>query len=43
MRAIGDYIDRFYNVKRRHSTLGYVSPVAFELHYLSKNIESMAA
>jgi putative transposase len=25
-----DYIERFYNPKRRHSTLGYVSPVAFE-------------
>lgn len=25
-----DYIERFYNVVRRHSTLGYVSPVEFE-------------
>jgi putative transposase len=25
-----DYIERFYNPKRRHSTLGYLSPVAFE-------------
>ena len=25
-----DYIERYYNIKRRHSTLGYVSPVAFE-------------
>jgi hypothetical protein len=23
-----DYIERFYNPKRRHSTLGYVSPLA---------------
>jgi transposase InsO family protein len=25
-----DYIERFYNTIRRHSTIGYVSPVAFE-------------
>ena len=25
-----DYIERFYNPKRRHSTIGYLSPVAFE-------------
>jgi putative transposase len=25
-----DYIERFYNPKRRHSTLGYVSPMQFE-------------
>jgi putative transposase len=28
--AIGRYIDGFYNPVRRHSTLGYVSPVQFE-------------
>ena len=26
-----DYIERFYNPKRRHSTIGYVSPVEFEM------------
>jgi hypothetical protein len=26
-----DYIERFYNPKRRHSTIGYVSPVDFEM------------
>jgi putative transposase len=31
MRAIDDYIESFYNVKRRHSTIGYVSPIEFEL------------
>jgi len=25
-----DYIERFYNRTRRHSTIGYVSPVDFE-------------
>ena len=25
-----DYIERFYNVSRRHSTLGYLSPMQFE-------------
>src|SRR3954451_15501148 len=25
-----DYIERFYNPIRRHSTIGYLSPVAFE-------------
>lgn len=29
-RAISTYIHRYYNSKRRHSTLGYVSPVEFE-------------
>jgi putative transposase len=27
---IFDYIERFYNPKRRHSTLGYLSPMEFE-------------
>jgi putative transposase len=25
-----DYIERFYNPRRRHSTIGYVSPIEFE-------------
>ena len=25
-----DYIERFYNSTRRHSTLGYLSPMDFE-------------
>ena len=29
--AVADYIDVFYNRQRRHSSLGYLSPVAFEL------------
>lgn len=29
--AIADYIDSFYNVTRLHSSIGYVSPIEFEL------------
>jgi len=25
-----DYIERFYNPKRRHSTIEYLSPIEFE-------------
>ena len=25
-----DYIERFYNAKRRHSTIGYKNPMEFE-------------
>jgi len=25
-----DYIERFYNARRRHSTIGYLSPMEFE-------------
>ena len=29
--SIGDYIDNFYNIERRHSYLGYLNPIEFEL------------
>jgi len=28
--AIFEYIERFYNPRRRHSSLGYASPVEYE-------------
>ena len=34
--AISDYIDAFYNVSRLHSTIGYVSPIEFELMLKSR-------
>ena len=30
---IFDYIEAFYNRKRRHSTLGYLSPTEYEAHH----------
>lgn len=29
--TIGSYIDAFYNIQRRHSTIDYKSPIEFEL------------
>lgn len=31
IKAIGEYIDGFYNPVRRHSALGYKSPIQFEM------------
>ncbi len=31
INAIGEYIDGFYNPVRRHSALGYKSPIQFEM------------
>ena len=38
--SIGDYIESFYNRERRHSHLGYVSPVEYELR---TEVASLAA
>ena len=34
--AIADFIDGFYNVQRMHSSIGYMSPVEFELRLMSR-------
>ena len=31
--AVFDYIERFYNRQRRHSAVGYISPIDFEEQY----------
>lgn len=31
LRSIGEYIENFYNIERRHSFLDYVNPIEFEL------------
>lgn len=33
--AIADYLERWYNIHRRHSTLGYLSPAAYEARHRS--------
>lgn len=38
--AIADYIDGFYNPCRRHSSIGYATPIEFEL---KARIAAMAA
>ena len=41
--AIGQYIERFYNPRRRHSSLGYVSPAAYELAHRANKPEERVA
>ena len=36
--SIGDYIENFYNCARRHSHVGYVSPIEFELRSQTRAI-----
>jgi putative transposase len=41
--AVFDYIEAFYNRRRRHSTLGMLSPAAFEQDTLRDTGQSLAA
>jgi transposase InsO family protein len=36
VRAVTDYIERFYNPVRLHSALGYISPIEFEKQLLNE-------
>ena len=42
-KAIGQYIESFYNPRRRHSSLGYVSPATYELAFRSNKPEERVA
>lgn len=35
-RAIVDYIGNFYNLRRRHSTLSYLTPAEYEFHHATE-------
>ena len=34
-----DYIERFYNPRRRHSKLGYLSPMEFEARAMLGHVD----
>jgi putative transposase len=42
-KAIGRYIEGFYNPRRRHSSLGYVSPTMFEARFRAGQMEEQMA
>ncbi len=39
--ALFDYIEVFYNQRRRHSTLGQISPAAFERRAAEEGVDAM--
>ena len=43
MTSIAEWIEVFYNGQRRHSTIGYCSPVEYERAYYSEIAASHAA
>ena len=42
MKDIAEYIEPFYNQRRRHSTLGNLSPAEYEQKYQQKTLVSLA-
>jgi transposase InsO family protein len=42
LKGIFEYIEIFYNRKRRHSYLGLLSPMDFEYKYNQKTYENAA-
>jgi len=42
-KAIGQYIEGFYNPRRRHSSLGYKSPTTFETVYRTNSRQERLA
>lgn len=43
IEAIADYIDGFYNTRRRHSAIDYLSPIEFELKFMNETTTTQAA
>ena len=43
MKDIADYIEPLYNQRRRHSTLGNLSPAEYELKYQQKQQQNLLA
>jgi putative transposase len=41
--AIFDFVEGFYNTQRRHSRLGYLSPIAFERQHARRAVEAAGA
>ena len=35
-REIRDYIDNFYNCRRRHSSIGNISPLEYEVGFMRR-------
>ena len=36
--GVFDYIERFHNTKRRHSTIGYLSPMTFQVRTMKAQV-----